>query len=263
MKQTQSVQGTPARSDKGRPQLTPRDDAILRLIGEQTGYRFDQLQSLLARHPDTAPKDSSFLSESRTFALLQRWKQLGLAAYDKIYYHDPGWIWLTRKGLAHVDLALRFLDLYHADLDHLFWINETRTLIEDTYGTRPGFCFESERMLRATRERLKAQQKREPDLWIPFEYRGNHRPDALLRYRLNAEPETREIVTALEIELSPKDADTWKKTFQELTRFYDYARYYVAPHVKSSLVKVLEQFQEEEQQQRPSIYVHDLDQRLS
>lgn len=263
MKQPQSVQGKPIRSDKGRPQLTPRDDAILRLIGEQTGYRFDQLQALLARHPDTNSKDASFLSESRTFALLQRWKQLELAAYDKIYYHDPGWIWLTRKGLTHVHLALRFLDLYHADLDHLFWINETRTLIEETYGTKPGFRFESERVLRATRERLKAQQKREPDLWIPFEYRGNHRPDALLRYRLNAEPEAKEIVSAVEIELSPKDAETWKKTFLELTRFYDTAHYFVASPVKSSLVKVLAQFQEEEQRQRQSIYVHDLDQRLS
>lgn len=263
MKQTQSLKGESVRSDKGHPQLTPRDDTILRLIGEQTGYRFDQLQALLARHPDTTSKDSSFLSESRTFALLQRWKTLGLAAYDKIYYHDPGWIWLTRKGLAHVDLTVRFLDLYHADLNHLFWINETRALIEETYGARPGFRFESERVFRATRERLKAQQKREPDLWIPFEYRGNHRPDALLRYRLNIEPDAREVVSALEIELSPKDAETWKKTFLELTQFYDAAHYFVAPTVKSSLVKVLAQFHEEEQRQRQSIHIHDLDQRLS
>jgi hypothetical protein len=269
MKSHKVLQEKPARSDKGCPQLMKRDDDLLLLIGEQTGYRFDQLQGLLARHPDTQPEDPSFLSESRTYALIQRWKKLGLVQYDKIYYHDPGWIWLTRRGLAHVHLSLRFLDLYHADLEHLFWINETRALIEDTYRSRPGFRWESERVIRATRERLHAQRKREPDLWIPFEYVGMHRPDALLRYRLSEEPDALEVVSALEVELSSKDPRTWKTIFLDLAQFYTHAHYYVAPEIKASFLRVLTRFQNEEPafgelplEQRMNIYVHDLEQML-
>ncbi len=270
MKQQQASRGKPSRSDKGCPRLTARDDDILLLIGEQTGYRFDQLQGLLARHPDTHAEEPAFLSESRTAALIKRWEHLGLVKYDKIYHHDPGWIWLTRKGLAHCHLRLRYLDLYKADLNHLFWINETRALIEDTYGSRSGFRWEGERQLRVIRERLKAQQRRDPDLWIPFEYQGVHRPDALLRYSREGEQDTTDdIVSALEIELSAKDPKLWRKIFLDLTQFYSNAHYYLAPEIKSSFLKVLTQFQNEEPQfgdppleRRQYIYVHDLEERL-
>ena len=269
MKDTYPAQRKPMRSDKGRPQLTQRDDDLLLVIGEQTGYSFSQLQGLLARHPDTQSIDPAFLSGSRTYALIQRWKKLGLIQYDKIYYHDPGWIWLTRKGLAHVHLSLRYLDLYHADLEHLFWINETRALIQDSYGSRPGFHWESERVLRAMRERLHAQRKREPDLWLPFEYRGAHRPDALLRYRTSEESDAPEMVSAVEVECSRKEPRIWKKIFLDLTQFYSNAHYYVAPEIKASFVHALTKFQEEEPAygepsatRRQYIYVHDLEQRL-
>ena len=140
------------RSDKGKPRLTRRDRDVLRQIGEGTAYCFDQLQGLLARHPDTQSKDPSCSSESRTRALIRRWEQLGLVEYRKILHDEPGWIWLTRKGLYHVGLSARFHEPSLANLEHLFWINETRALIEDTYGSAPGFTWESERQIRATRE---------------------------------------------------------------------------------------------------------------
>ena len=161
------------RSDKGKPRLTRRDRDVLRQIGEGTAYCFDQLQGLLARHPDTQSKDPSCSSESRTRALIRRWEQLGLVEYRKILHDEPGWIWLTRKGLYHVGLSARFHEPSLANLEHLFWINETRALIEDTYGSAPGFTWESERQIRATREHLRAQRKKQgKDLWIPDEYRG-------------------------------------------------------------------------------------------
>lgn len=253
------------RAGKGCPQLTQRDDDALRLIGEQTGYRFDQLQGLLARHPDTQSEDPDMLSESRTYALIQRWKKLGLVEYDKIYYHDPGWIWLSRRGLAHVQLSLRYLDLYHADLDHLLWINETRALIEAQERSRPGLRWESERVLRATRERLHAERKRDPTCRIPLEYRGTHRPDALLRYRLNEEVDALEVVSAIEVELSKKEPHLWRKIFLELSQFYSNAHYYVAPEIKGAFQRALTQLPNEAPvwgepsgERRHFIYVHNL-----
>src|SRR6266487_586781 len=253
------------RSDKGHPQLTHRDEVILRLIGEQVAYRFDQLQGLLVRHAESHSQDPAALSESRTYALIQRWQKLGLADYCKIRHYEPGWVYLTRKGLLYLRLSVRFLDPYHSDLDHLFWVNETRALVEEAYGSRPEFQWESERLYRATRERFKAQQRREPGLWIPLEYRSSHRPDALLRYQVGEEPDITQIVAGIETELSEKAYATWRAIFLDLLQHTHYAQYYVHSDIKSTFVRALAQFQSEEpvfgepnRERRQFIYVHDL-----
>lgn len=253
------------RSDRGKPQLTSRDLDILCIIGEQTAYRFDQLQGLLARHPQTQSTDPDTLSETRTMAIIRRWQSLGLADYRKILHDQPGWTWLTAKGLAHLGLALRFHEPAYADLEHLYWINETRALVEATYGSHPGFHWESERQFRATRERLKAQQKQESHVWIPQEYQGTHRPDAVVRYRLDQDPEAPEMVSAIEVELSEKSIATWEKIFLDLTFSYAMTHYYVDPSIKKSLHRALEHFQSKEthfgsasSQQHQSIVIHDL-----
>jgi hypothetical protein len=232
-------------------------------------YRFDQLQGLLARHPDTQAQDPDFLSESRTYALIQRWQKLGLADYCKIRHYEPGWIYLTQKGLSYLRLPVRFLDPYHADLDHLFWTNETRVLVEEANGSRPGFQWESERLYWTTRERLKARKRREPDLSIPLEYRGFHRPDALIRYRAGKEPDDREIVVAIEAEVSEKAYSTWHAIFIDLLQHMHYANYYVHPSILSTFTGALTKFQAEapgwdepDREQRQHIYIHDLTQVL-
>ncbi len=257
------------RSDKGHPQLTHRDEVILRLIGEQVAYRFDQLQGLLVRHAESHSQDPAALSESRTYALIQRWQKLGLADYCKIRHYEPGWVYLTRKGLLYLRLSVRFLDPYHSDLDHLFWVNETRALVEEAYGSRPEFQWESERLYRATRERFKAQQRREPGLWIPLEYQGSHRPDALLRYQVGDEPDTRSVVVSIETELSEKAYATWHTIFIDLLQHTHLAHYYVHPEVKSTFTNALTRFQSEKPafgepkcEQRQFIYVHNLKQIL-
>ena len=161
------------------------------------------------------------------------------------------------------------LDPSHANLDHLFWVNETRTLVEETYGFWPRFRWESEREYRQIREHFKAQQKREPDAPIPLEYQSPHYPDVVLRYCLEEDPDAPEIVSAINIELSEQAYPTWKKIFLDLTCFFDSAHYYVDPALKPSLEKALEQFQNEkpvfadpERGQRLSIHIHDLEQRL-
>ncbi len=148
MTQRQKPSGRQPRSDKGKPQLTPRDRDILLIVGEQITYRFDQFQGLLARHPTTSSADPTFLSETRTLAVIRRWQQLSLAHYRKILNDQLGWIWLSAKGLAQCHLPFRFHEPDYTSLDHLFWINETRALVEDSYGSLPEFQWESERRFR-------------------------------------------------------------------------------------------------------------------
>ena len=259
------------RSDKGKPQLTQRDLDVLQIIGEQTAYRFDQLQGLLARHPMTHAVDPAFLSETRTTVMIRRWQQLGLADYRKILHDQLGWVWLTTRGIAHLQIPVRFHEPFHGDLEHLFWINETRALVEESYGTVPGFCWESERQIRATRERLLAQQKREPDtnFWLPLEYQCQHRPDGLFRSLEGQAGKEREQVTAIEVELSQKTYTAWKKIFMELVRCYHDVQYYVHTSIRTSLAKAVERFQNEESgygepsgQRRQCISIHDLEERL-
>ncbi len=229
------------RSDKGQRRLIGRDPDILRLIGEQYAYRFDQLQGLIARHPQTHSADPTFLSETRTREAIKKWQQLGLADARKILHEDPAWVWLTRKGIYHVDLSVRFLEPKHADLSHLLWVNETRAMVEDSDGSRPGFTWESERLMRVKREYYQAEKKKDQNTWVPFEYQGKHRPDALLR----CSEEEEEEVTAIEVELSQKSYDDWRKIFCELSTYYSNTRYYVLDSLEPALSKALKRFQEE------------------
>jgi len=257
------------RSDKGQLQLTQRDRDVLHQIGEQTAYCFDQVQGLLARHPDSLSTNPECLSETRTRAAIRRWQKLGLADYRKILYDEPGWVWLTQKGLHATQVEGRFLEPSPANLEHLYWINETRALIEHTYRDYTGFCWESERQIRMIRERLQARQKEDEYTSIPFEYRGRHRPDALIRYLMDGKERTREIVCAIEVELSEKSYEAWKKIFLELSQYYTHAHYYVDASIKGSLTKALEHFQNEDPaydeprtERRKYIFIHDLEEFL-
>jgi len=267
-RQKKTVPERHPRSDKGKPQLTQRDLDILRIIGEQTAYRFDQLQGLLARHPMTHSADPAFLSETRTTVKIRRWQHLGLADYRKILHDQQGWIWLTAKGIAHLQLPVRFHEPFHGDLEHLYWINETRALVEESYGSIPGFCWESERLIRFKRERLRQQKKQDPnaDLWLPLEYQCQHRVDGLLRYQATSESREYEHVTAIEVELSHKTYSTWKRILLELVRFHHEVQYYVHPAVMPSFTRAVERFQNEEpeygepgRERRRCISLHDLE----
>jgi hypothetical protein len=169
---------------------------------------------------------------------------------------------LTKKGLYYTQIEGRFLEPSPAYLEHLYWINETRALIEHIYGTYPGFRWEGERQIRVVRERLQARQKEDDYVYIPLEYRGTHRPDALLRYMQDGE---REIICAIEVELSEKSYAAWKKIFLELAHYYTNTHYYVDISIRASLKKALERFQNEDPaydepstERRLSIYIHDV-----
>lgn len=246
--------------------VTQRDMDVLRQIGEQTAYRFDQLPGLLARHPDSRSGRSKKFSEGHTWDILRHWQQLGLADYRKKHLGTYGWIWLTRKGLRTAHVHGQSFEPPPDLWDSLYWINETRALIEDTYDTYAGFSWESKRSLRTIRERWQVQQKENPSLAVPTEYQGQYEPDALLRYKEETDIGEKDVISAIEIVLAGKSYVSWKKLFLDLLTHYTNAHLFTCPPAKSSLVKAMRRFQCEPPQlhepsleRRQNIYIHDLE----
>ncbi len=69
-------------------------------IGQMRAARFDQLQRLLARYSVSEIRDPQKLSVSRTARIVERWARAKYALYRHVYVKQPGWISLTKKGLA-------------------------------------------------------------------------------------------------------------------------------------------------------------------
>ena len=175
-----SPSGRHVRFDKGQRQLTQRDQDVLRLIGEQYCYRFDQLQAVLARHPNSHSADPDALSETRTRAAIQKWEQLDLARSRKILHSHPAYVWLTRRGIHHAGLDVAFWEPEHGNLDHYAWINEVRAGRDAIYQDNPkyqNYEWESERLWRTKRERLLKEKKADNSLYVPYEYQAKHRPE--------------------------------------------------------------------------------------
>ena len=67
-------------------------------IGEQYAIRIDQLARLLGRSAGRT------LTESTTRAAVARWVRGGFAQTRKVTVREPGFVWLTTKGLREVGL---------------------------------------------------------------------------------------------------------------------------------------------------------------
>ncbi len=239
---------------------------ILRQIGEQTAYRFDQLQGLLARHPDSLSRNPKRFSEAHTRDTLRYWQQLGLAEYRKKFRGNYGWVWLTRKGLRKTQVSGQFFEPSPDKWNSLYWMNETRALIEDTYNKYAGFSWEGGRSLQVIREQWQWHQKENKLLSVPSEYQGKHQPSALLRYRIETNTDKRDVISAIEVVLEGKSYSSWKKIFLELLNYYTDAHLYTCPPAKSSVLKALRRFQcetpsqkEPSREHRQKIYIHDVE----
>jgi hypothetical protein len=120
-----------ARIDKGQPQWTPRDNYCFTWIGHMRAIRFDQLQHLLGRLSAYETNDPLLLSASRTSQIIQRWVQSKYAVYRRVYTKQPGWIYLSRKGMFHAGLPYRAEPPKDRLLEHLYYINEVRLALEE------------------------------------------------------------------------------------------------------------------------------------
>jgi hypothetical protein len=72
-----------------------------------------------------------------------------------VYHGQPGWIFLTGKGLRLVDLSFSGKPLSDRSYEHLYWINEVRMHLEQC---EPQMTWISERAIQAQQPwRLKGQ----------------------------------------------------------------------------------------------------------
>jgi hypothetical protein len=130
------------------PQITPRLESFLKVIGQQGVLRFDQAQQILGRlspEPDKM-KHSGVLSAERTRKFLRPWFNEELLNYRVFYVGQKGGLWLTSKGLKYANLNLRYYEPTPASLHHHYAVNDIRLMIE---ARRPQETWRSERELRA------------------------------------------------------------------------------------------------------------------
>jgi hypothetical protein len=210
-----------SRKDKGLPRLNDRDRFALRWIGQQYAIRFDQLQRLLARQAGAATKTPGRLSATRACQIIARWERASLAQYRKILVGEPGWVWLTRQGLFHSGLDLRYYEPRHSALSHLFFVNQCRLIMEEENDGVDEFRWISEREIRSRQEQRQKGGKLE------------HVPDAVAEGRT----ETIEI----EIELTAKTQDELVRIMRGGTRTQsaNALRYFASRAAKTALYAAL------------------------
>ncbi len=130
----QTSQQYTRRRDAGNLQVTERDVVSLTWIAEQFCISFDQLRRLLGRQPKAATKEMNVLSAPATRDIIVRWLQLGLIEEPrKLFSGYPPHLWLSRRGLARLDLPYPYYEPKPARIPHLYATNTIRLHLE-SYG---------------------------------------------------------------------------------------------------------------------------------
>ena len=211
------------------PQITPRLEAFLKVIGQQGVLRFDQAQRVLGRlspEPDKM-KHPGILSAERTRKILRPWFQEELFLYKVFYTHQKGVLWLTSKGYKYANLNLRYYEPTPAGLHHHYVVNDIRLIIEER---RPHDTWRSERELRAE------QNAREKGSIVL------HLPDAEL-------VTTSGTVNAIEIELTVKSEKRMEEVMFDLAanKRYSTVWYFVPVQVYPAVLKAIRKLPQEHQ----------------
>ncbi len=179
------------RRDKGLIMATERDLFCLLWIAEQYAARFDQIQRLLSRFPDPhKPFRGELIAETTVKDLIARWQRAGWIDYQRFLADGRGYAWVTKKGLALVELDDVFTARPPAStrLLHIYAVNQVRLWMD-----LQGFEWISERRSKASFEKVKKGETLGPI------------PDALVRSKDHGK-------VAIEVEISPKKpADTAEK----------------------------------------------------
>lgn len=203
------------RRDKGRVMLTPRDVTVLTWIGEQYGVRLDQLQHLLGRDAQRETLEEGIVSEGTAKRVLKRWRTANWAESRKIFYRQPAWIWLTRRGLSLMGFSYRpWKPKAASNLEHIYWINHIRLFVEQQLEEQE-FTWVSERT-------LKQEGAREGE---------SHYADA-------------EILTpagtvGVEVELSRKGDQDLQAIVHDLAGAYQTVYYFTANQAHESVTRIL------------------------
>jgi len=155
-------QGTSEETRKPRNvELTERDVATLRFIGEQYAVRFDQLQRVLGMRAGGVMQHPGLLSESATRVWLARMKAVEAIEMQRPYGSQPAYLWPTITGLHLAALDYRPLRPAPATLMHLYWITQTRLYLATK---RPTDRWIPERQLRSEQHARRSHNEQEtPD----------------------------------------------------------------------------------------------------
>jgi hypothetical protein len=119
------------RRDAGIHQVTERDIFALTWIAEQYCISVKQLQRLLGRYPKATTKTPDTLSLSATRHAVERWLHLELIEPPRkiLATHTP-YLWLSRRGLAHLNLPYSYYQPKPSILAHLDAMNRIRLYVE-------------------------------------------------------------------------------------------------------------------------------------
>lgn len=213
------------RSDKGRITLTPRDLAVLHWIGEQYAARLDHVAHLLGRAAERPTQTKGTVQMTTAQRVLRRWQALGLVQSRYIIAREPPWVYLTNKGLHELGLPFRHFTPTAALTAHRYWTNHVRLWVERHY---PSDDWLSERALSKARENTAAKKQ--------------HLVDAEI-YRTDADGE--QIVIAVEVELTVKEAGRAQAIIRELAECYDGIWYFTTAATHTVVERRIQRLGEE------------------
>ncbi|HLV98231.1 MAG TPA: hypothetical protein VKT82_06085 [Ktedonobacterales bacterium] len=204
------------RQDKGRMRWTERDFAALRWIGEQYAVRLDHLQRVLGRQAGEGTQEPGILGIETTRKLVQRWRGAGLVEHAVLERLQPGWVWLTRRGLEQLELEYQGWEPRMQGLRHLYALNHARLWVETH---QAGAIWRGERQLRHEGGYVRRTSKAE------------HRPDA--------EVEIGAQRVAIEVELSDKVPARLAAILYELARSYAGIWYFCSPKTQALMQRAI------------------------
>lgn len=205
------------RIDYGKIRLNDRDLQTLGWLGEQYAIRLDCLQLLLGRSAYQTTRVEGQVQSSTARRVVQRWHHAGLVGCRKLFFGQPSWLWLTRRGLSQFDLAFQRWTPKVGQLQHLHDVNCVRLRIEAEYTTS----------VRWRCERVLRRQYRENVGW--------HIPDGEVKTLSGA-------TIGVEVELTPKSRARVAKIVQCLAHQYDQIWFFVNPRTRPVITAATQPF---------------------
>lgn len=186
------VKGEKASNKSTGVQVTERDLAVLGWIADQYAVRTDVIRWLLG--------NGKPLSNSRTRAVVARWRRAGLVNNQRFFAGAPHVVWPTRAGSALVRPGWRSRPPNLPLLTHHHAVSQVRLAIEQRGHGTDWVC-----------DRVLYKQRATPDA---------HVADGTFR-------STRGPVTAVEVELTLKAADRLRDIVRDLTLDHEAVLYVV------------------------------------
>jgi len=208
--QSADVEQKKPRKDKGVVLYSERDEYCLAWIADQYAVRLDQIQVLLSRWPLGTLKDKEKgLAATTVKDQINRWVRAEWIEYQRVLVGQPGWAWITRKGLQ----ALGWDNFYtarvpaYSRLAHIYAVNQVRLVTDPR-----GFAWKSEREYRRDLELVEKGESSGPI------------PDAIVTAGKIGE-------VAIEVEISPKKPADLEKKLEELVSCLDDDDHFKFPRI--------------------------------